>query len=96
MMINVAEDIKPISFIKTHTKDVLKQIDEKNSPVVITQNGEARAVLMNVNHYQNIMDALNLLKILSIGENDIKNGRTFSQEDMDEEVKKLLESTNGK
>jgi PHD/YefM family antitoxin component YafN of YafNO toxin-antitoxin module len=51
--------------------------------VVITQNGEARAVLMNVNQYQNIMDAINLLKIISIGENDIKNGRIISEEEMD-------------
>jgi prevent-host-death family protein len=85
------KDIKPISYVKAHTADILKQIDEKNNPVVITQNGEAKAVLMNVNYYQNIMDAINLLKILSIGENDIKNGRTFSEEEMDKKIGKILE-----
>ncbi|MDR1107393.1 MAG: type II toxin-antitoxin system Phd/YefM family antitoxin, partial [Treponema sp.] len=54
-MINLVKDIKPISYVKAHTADVFKQIEEKNNPVVITQNGEAKAVLMNVNYYQNIM-----------------------------------------
>jgi prevent-host-death family protein len=93
-MINLVEDIKPISYVKAHTADVLKQIEEKNNPVVITQNGEARAVLMNVNYYQNIMDAINLLKILSIGENDIKNGRIISEEEMDKRIGKIMEKKN--
>jgi prevent-host-death family protein len=90
-MINLAEDIKPVSYVKAHTADVLKQIGEKNSPVVITQNGEAKAVLMNVNYYQSIMDSINLLKILSIGESDIKNKRTISQEALDIKIGKILD-----
>jgi prevent-host-death family protein len=90
-MINLVKDIKPISYVKAHTADVFKQIEEKNNPVVITQNGEAKAVLMNVNYYQNIMDAINLLKILSIGERDIKNGDILSEEEMDKRIEKILE-----
>jgi prevent-host-death family protein len=90
-MINLVEDIKPISYVKAHTADVLKQIAEKNNPVVITQNGEAKAVLMNVHYYQSIVDSINLLKILSIGENDIKNGKIISEEEMDKRLEKILE-----
>ncbi|MDR1148340.1 MAG: type II toxin-antitoxin system Phd/YefM family antitoxin [Spirochaetaceae bacterium] len=89
-MINLVKDIKPVSYVRAHTDDVLKQIDEKNNPMLITQNGEARAVLMNVNYYQNIMDAINLLKILSIGENDIKNGNIISEEEMDKKIDRIL------
>jgi prevent-host-death family protein len=89
-MINVSKDIKPISYVKAHTADVLKQIEEKNNPLVITQNGEAKAVLMNVNYYQNMMDAINLLKILSIGENDIRKGNILSEEEMDERIERIL------
>jgi prevent-host-death family protein len=89
-MINLVEDIRPISYVKSHTADIMKQVEQKNNPVVITQNGEARAVLMNVGYYQNIMDAINLLKIVSIGENDIKNGRAFSEEEMDKKVEAML------
>jgi prevent-host-death family protein len=90
-MINLAKDIKPISYIKAHTADVFKQIEEKSNPVVITQNGEARAVLMNVNQYQTIMDAIHLLKILSIGENDVKNGNIISDKEMDKRIAGILE-----
>jgi prevent-host-death family protein len=90
-VINLVKDIKPISYVKAHTADIFKQIEEKHNPVVITQNGEAKAVLLNVNYYQNIMDAINLLKILSIGEKDIKNGNIISEEEMDKRVEKILE-----
>jgi prevent-host-death family protein len=89
-MINLARDIKPVSYVKAHASDVLKQLGEKNSPVVITQNGEARAVLMGVGHYQNIMDSINLLKILSVGESDMKNGRTSTEEELDGRIGALL------
>jgi len=90
-MINFVEDIKPISYVKTHTAKILKQINEKNNPVVITQNGEAKAVIMDVKHYQKIIDTMNLLKILSIGENDLKSNRFYSQGNLNEKINKMLE-----
>jgi len=90
-MINLAEDIKPISYVKSHTAEVLKQVEDKNNPLVITQNGEPKAVLMDVRQYQHILDSVNLLKILSIGENDIKNQRIYTHEELDEKIKSILE-----
>ena len=90
-MISFTEDIKPISYVKTHTADILRQIGEKNNPVIITQNGEAKAVLMDVKHYQKIIDTMNLLKILSIGENDIKNNRIYTQKQLQEKIGAVLE-----
>jgi prevent-host-death family protein len=90
-MINFIEDIKPISYVKAHTAEILKQVEEKNNPLIITQNGEAKAVLMNVEYYQNIMNSINLLKILSIGERDIKNNKIFTQEELDRKIEKILD-----
>ena len=90
-MINFVEDIKPISYVKTHTADIFRQINEKNNPVIITQNGEAKAVIMDVKHYQKIINTINLLKILSIGENNIKNNKIYTQEKLDEKINKILE-----
>jgi len=90
-MINLVEDIKPISYVKSHTAEIMKQVNEKNNPVVITQNGEAKAVLMDVKQYQNILDAMNLLKILSIGENDIKLNRTYTQSEINKKIMAILE-----
>jgi len=89
-MINLAEDIKPISYVKANTARILKQIEEKNNPLVITQNGEAKAVLMDVKQYQHIMESINLLKILSIGENDIKNKRIYTHEDLEKRINAIL------
>jgi prevent-host-death family protein len=90
-MLNLAEDIKPISYVKSHTADVMKQIEEKNNPIVITQNGEAKAVLIAVKQYQSIIDTINLLKIISIGENDIKNNRIYTHEQIQEKMKSILD-----
>jgi len=90
-MFNLVEDIKPISYVKSHTAEIMRQVDEKNNPVVITQNGEAKAVLMDVKQYQNIIDTINLLKILSIGENDIKNKRVYSHDQIQKKIKAILD-----
>ena len=90
-MLNLVQDIKPISYVKSHTADVMKQIEEKNNPLVITQNGEVKAVLMAVKQYQNIIDTINLLKIVSIGENDIKNNRFYTHEQVQNKVKTILD-----
>ena len=90
-MLNLVEDIRSISYVKSHTAEVMRQVEEKNNPMVITQNGEAKAVLMDVKQYQNIIDTINLLKILSIGENDIKNKHIYSHEQIQKKVKAILE-----
>jgi len=90
-MLNLVEDIRSISYVKSHTAEVMRQVEEKNNPMVITQNGEAKAVLMDVKQYQNIIDTINLLKILSIGENDIKNKRVYSHEQIQNKVKAILD-----
>lgn len=90
-MIDLVEYIKPISYVKAHTAEILKQVEEKNNPMIITQNDEAKAVLMNVTYYQTIMNSINLLKILSIGENDIKNNNIMTQDELDKKIEEMLD-----
>jgi prevent-host-death family protein len=90
-MINLVEDIKSVSYVKSHTAEIMKQIEEKNNPLIITQNGEAKAVLMDVKHYQNIINSINLLKILSVGENDLKNNKIYTHEEVQKKVKSILD-----
>ena len=89
-MLNLAEDIKPISYIKAHTADVLKQIDDRKNPLVITQNGEAKAVLLDINTYQSLIDGISLMKIISIGENQIAAGKTITNDELDKKIQELL------
>jgi prevent-host-death family protein len=90
-MINLVEDIRPISYVKSHAAEIMRQVGEKNNPVVITQNGEAKAVLMDVKQYQSFIDSINLLKILSIGEKDIKNKRIYTHEEVEKKIRSILD-----
>ncbi|MDR2489427.1 MAG: type II toxin-antitoxin system Phd/YefM family antitoxin [Desulfovibrio sp.] len=75
----LSEDIKPISYVKANTGKVLEQVNT-SGPVVITQNGEASAVLMGVKDYDNMQESLALLKILSMGSKSIEEGKGIPAE----------------
>ena len=79
---NISTDIKPVTYLKAKAADLLKQINETHRPVIITQNGEPRAVLQDPKSYENMRNAIGLLKLISQGEGDIRNGRIKSPEDV--------------
>ena len=78
---NGKEDIRPISYIKANAAEILEQVNETRRPVYVTQNGEARAVLVDTESYENMKKAIGLLKLLTQGESDIVDGKVLSQED---------------
>lgn len=87
---NISTDIKSVTYLKSKAADLLKQINETRRPVVITQNGEPRGVLQDPKSYENMRNAIGILKLLSQGEEDIKNGRSKSQKSVFENIEKLL------
>lgn len=87
---NISEDIKPITYLKSKAADLLKQINETHRPVVITQNGEPRAVLQDPRSYENMRNAIGILKLISQGEEDIRSGKSKSQRDVFAEIEKSL------
>lgn len=86
----IVNDIKPITYLKNKAADVLKQINETHRPMIITQNGEAKAVIQDPKSYEDMRNAISLLKLLSFAEEDIKNGNTHSEEDVFNFVEELL------
>ena len=68
--------VKPISYLKAHAAEVLSRLAEQREPLVITQNGEARAVLQDVASFEETQETLALLKILALGNQDIASGKT--------------------
>ena len=74
MTVNLATDIKPISYVKTNAADMMKYVTERKNPIVITQNGEAKAVLVDIETYQETQDAFALLHLIRLAEKDIQNG----------------------
>jgi prevent-host-death family protein len=67
--------VKPISYLKANAAEVLAQITEAREPLVITQNGEAKAVLQDVASYEETQQTLALLKVLALGQQDVEAGR---------------------
>ena len=63
---NRRQDIRPVSYLKARADDLLTQINETRRPVIITQNGEPRAVLQDHKSYENMRDAIGILKALSL------------------------------
>ncbi len=86
----MSSDIKPITYLKANAADLLEQINETHRPVIITQNGEPKAVLQDPQSYENMRNALGMLKLLSQGEEDIKKGKTTSQDKVFDNIEKLL------
>lgn len=87
---NLATDIRPISYLKAKTADALAYVNDSHRPLIITQNGEAKAVIQDIESYQNMKNAIALLKVLAEGENDIKNGCFEAQESFFENIEKKL------
>ena len=87
---NITSDIKPVSYLKSHAAEILKQINDTHRPMVITQNGEPKAVLQDPESYDNMRKAITLLKLISEGEENIKNGQVKSQEKVFENIEKVL------
>ncbi len=76
----LSEDIKSISYVKANTGKVLEKVNT-SGPMVITQNGEASAVLMGVRDYDRLTEGIALLKILSMGEKSLQEGRGVPADD---------------
>jgi prevent-host-death family protein len=67
--------IKPISFLKANAAEVLRELTERRRPLVITQNGEARAVMQDVASYEETQETLALLKILALGDRQVAQAK---------------------
>jgi prevent-host-death family protein len=67
--------IKPISYLKANAAEVLSELAEQRRPLVITQNGEAKAVLQDVGSYEETQETLALLKILALGTRQVEQGK---------------------
>jgi prevent-host-death family protein len=67
--------IKPISYLKANAAEVLQELTAQRQPLVITQNGEAKAVIQDVASYEETQETLAFLKILALGNQQVTQGR---------------------
>jgi prevent-host-death family protein len=69
-----SRQIKPISYLKANAAEVLQELEDQRKPLIITQNGEAKAVLQDVASYEETQETLALLKILALGSQQVERG----------------------
>lgn len=67
--------VKPISYLKAHAAEVVKQLAEQHEPMVITQNGEAKVVIQDIKSFEQTQETLALLKILALGSRQVEEGQ---------------------
>lgn len=82
------EDIRPISYVKSHIAEILKQVNHTHRPIYITQNGEAAGVLMDTDSFESMQKTLGILKVLAQVEKDIEAGNVIEQSKLFSDLEK--------
>lgn len=84
----LSSHIKPISYLKSHTAEIVKDLTESREPLLITQNGEAKLVVMDVKSYEEQEETLAFLKVLAQGNREIEQNKFRDVEDVFAELDK--------
>lgn len=85
----LSSHVKPISYLKSHTAEIVRELSESREPLLITQNGEAKLVVMDVKSYEEWEDAFALLKLLALGNKEIEQGQFRDAEAVFADLDKL-------
>jgi prevent-host-death family protein len=84
----LSSQIKPISYLKAHAAEIVRHLGERQEPLIITQNGEAKVVMQDIETYERTQETLAFLKILAIGTRQIEEGKVQPVENV---IKRLRE-----
>ncbi len=96
----LSESIKPISYLKAHASELVRDASRNGKTYVITQNGEAKVILQDIKEYEKVQEKLAFLKLVAMRREEVKKGKTkpidkvFS--DLDKRIKKLKKEWNTK
>lgn len=71
----LSSQIKPISYLKAHAAEIVRNLSEQGGPLVITQNGEAKVVMQDIESYEQTQETMALLKILALGTRQVEEGK---------------------
>jgi len=84
----LSNQIKPISYLKAHAAKVVRELGQGKEPLIITQNGEAKAVIQGVQSYEQIQETMALLKILALGNHQIEEKKVQSADKVLKRIRK--------
>ena len=89
----LSSQIKPISYLKAHTAEIVRNLREQREPLIITQNGEAKVVIQDIESYEQTQETMALLKILALGTRQIEDGKVEPVTDV---IKRLRERSKAR
>lgn len=87
---NLKEKIRPITYLKTNAADVMATVTKTHTPVIITHNGEAKMVVQDVDSYNDLMESVNMLKLVAMGKEQVDQGKTRRAEEIFASIEKKL------
>ena len=88
----LSTQVKPISYVKANAAAIIDELDDGGPPIVITKNGEAKAIMMDLREYEMLQERLAFLKILDLAERNIEQGKTRPADDV---IAELLSKLDG-
>jgi prevent-host-death family protein len=71
----LSESVKPLTWVKANAAQMLKHIEETGEPVVVTKNGEAKAIILDIREHEKNLDTMAMLRMLADSAADLKTGR---------------------
>jgi len=88
----LSSQIKPISYLKAHAAEIVRKLGEQREPLIITQNGEVRVVIQDIESYEQTKETMALLKILALGMRQVEEGNVAPAEDVIRRLRKGQEA----
>ena len=88
----LSSQIKPISYLKAHAAEIVRNFGEQREPLIITQNGEAKVVMQDIESYEQTQETMALLKILALGNRQIEEGKVQSAADVTKRLRNRPEA----
>jgi len=88
MTMHFSQDIKPISYLKAKTAEVVNTVTDNKRNMIITQNGEAKVVVQDIKSYENLQNSLALLKMINHSEKQIREGKVTAQKEVFDTIEK--------
>ena len=89
----LSSQIKPISYLKAHAAEIVRTLGDRQEPLIITQHGEAKAVIQDIDSYEQMQETVALLKILALGNRQIEAGQVQPAADV---IARLRERRQGR
>ncbi|MBT4269627.1 MAG: type II toxin-antitoxin system Phd/YefM family antitoxin [Deltaproteobacteria bacterium] len=90
----LSNNIKPISYLKAHAADIIRNIGSHQEPLIITQNGEAKAIVQDIDSYEKERETMAMLKILALGNQQIDKGEVIPAAHALNKIRKKKRDTN--